>query len=124
MRRVVQVVSMFQYFLKEGTDLVKNQDAKRTLSSSAVKGRCTESFGSLSMYFLKEVHHINFAQLVSKTRVQIFIDSTNSTDFKKFSINGLIKTYGFKSIKQFKIDIEKYAGEDYANFIAKMKNNG
>ena len=74
--------------------------------------------------FLKEEHKINFAQLVSKTRVQIFMDSVEPADFKKYSISGLIKLYGFKSIKQLKTDLEKYATEDYDLFIAKMKNNG
>lgn len=102
-------------------------ESKELFQDNFIAQSMAEKLGissNLLSRFLKEVHHINFAQLVSKTRVQIFIDSTKSTDFKKFSINGLIKTYGFKSIKQFKIDIEKYAGEDYATFIAKMKNNG
>jgi cephalosporin-C deacetylase-like acetyl esterase len=52
------------------------------------------------------------------------MDSIEPADFKKYSISGLIKLYGFKSSKQFKTDFVKYTTEDYATFIAKMKNNG
>lgn len=73
---------------------------------------------------LKEELNCNFPQLVSKSRIQILLDTTKQADFKKYSITGLIKLYGFKSIKQFKIDLEKYSTEEYDFYIAKMKNNG
>ena len=73
---------------------------------------------------LKEELNYNFSQLVSKSRIQILLDTIKPADFKKYSITGLIKLYGFKSIKQFKIDLEKYSTEEYDSFIAKMKNDG
>lgn len=74
--------------------------------------------------FLKVEFKINFSQLVSKTRIKILIDSVEPADLKKYSLIGLVKLYGFKSIKQFKIDLEKYTSEDYASFISKMKKDG
>jgi len=102
-------------------------ESKELLQDDFLAQSMAEKLGissNLLSRFLKDVHNINFAQLVSKTRLQIFMDSIEPADFKKYSISGLIKLHGFKSIKQFKIDLEKYAAVDYTTFIAKMKNNG
>ena len=77
---------------------------------------------SLNQY-LKEELNINFSQLVNQSRIQVFINSTVPADFKKYSITGLVKLYGFKSLQQFKINFEKFASEEYETFVAKMKNN-
>ena len=79
---------------------------------------------SLLNQYLKEELNINFSQLVNQTRIQVFLDSTVPADFKKYSLSGLIKLYGFKSLKQFKIDFAKYATEEYEIYLAKMKKNG
>jgi AraC-like DNA-binding protein len=80
------------------------------------------STNSLNQY-LKEELNINFSQLVNQSRIQVFINSTVPADFKKYSITGLVKLYGFKSLQQFKINFEKFASEEYETYMAKMKNN-
>ena len=73
--------------------------------------------------YLRIEYDINFSQLIKKLRIQLFIDSVQPSDLLKYSINGLIKLYGFKSIKQFKNDFEKYSTEEYTTFMTKLKNN-
>jgi YesN/AraC family two-component response regulator len=73
--------------------------------------------------YLKEELKTNFSQLVNRSRIQILLTSVKPGDLSKYSVIGLIKTYGFSSINQFKKDLEKYSSEDYESFILKMKTN-
>lgn len=73
--------------------------------------------------YLRVEYDINFSQLINKLRIQLFIDSVQPSDLSRYSIDGLIKLYGFKSVKQFKTDFEKYSTEEYASFMTKLKSN-
>jgi AraC-like DNA-binding protein len=74
--------------------------------------------------FLREKEDCNFSQLVYKMRIQFFIREVKASDFKKYSLNGLVKLYGFTSTKQFKQIFNKYSEDNFDTFMIKKKKYG
>ena len=71
-------------------------------------------------YYFKNELNSNFTEIKNRYRIEYFIKSFQPGDLKKYTLDAIVKTYGFSNIQTFKREFSKVYNEEFTDYLKKI----
>jgi|GEM_PF-6520187 len=71
-------------------------------------------------YYIKNELNSNFAEIKNRYRIEYFIKSFQPGDLGKYTLDAIVKTYGFSNIQNFKREFSKVYNEEFTDYLKKI----
>ena len=71
-------------------------------------------------YYIKNELNSNFAEIKNRYRIEYFIKSFHPGDLEKYTLDAIVKTYGFSNTQTFKRAFSKVYNEEFTDYLKKI----
>ena len=71
-------------------------------------------------YYIKNELKSNFAEIKNRYRIEYFIKSFHPSDLEKYTLDAIVKTYGFSNTQTFKREFAKVYNENFTDYLKKI----
>jgi AraC-like DNA-binding protein len=71
-------------------------------------------------YYIKNELKSNFAEIKNRYRIEYFIKSFHPSDLEKYTLDAIVKTYGFSNTQTFKREFAKVYNEKFTDYLKKI----